>query len=97
MPKRIPVQGVIVQRDGKSFMPKLGEPFEFTQAELDEIAEINPGAVKRVEIPADDSDYVDANQGGEKEPTDPKAAAIAAAKAKAAAQQPGGNNGDGDL
>lgn len=46
MPKRVPVQSVIVHRkELGSFCPPLGEPFEFTDAEIAQIDKMNPGAL----------------------------------------------------
>lgn len=110
MPKRIPVQGVIVQRDGKSIMPPLNKPFEFTDAEIAEIGDINPKAIKRVEVAADDTDYVAVKdktppqpasvageQNGELTDEQKRAAAIAAAKEKANGGNGGEQTGDSDL
>lgn len=48
MPQRIPVNKIIVHRDGKRFAPPLGKPFDFTAAELEDIKAVNPGAVRKV-------------------------------------------------
>ena len=99
MPKRIPLKTVIVHRDGKSVAAPIGKPFDFTEAELADIARHNPSAVKRVEIAASDEDYVKPaakTEGGEKEPADPVAAARAKAAAAAAAADDG-KPGDADL
>lgn len=39
MPTLVPVKGIMVQRDGKSIMAPIGEPFEFTDAEVNDIPE----------------------------------------------------------
>ena len=48
MPKRIPVQTVRVYRDGKQVTPKIGEPFDFNDAELKDITRMNPNAVTKI-------------------------------------------------
>lgn len=57
MPKRVPLQSFVVQRtkDGKSVgsadnplssvSPKIGEAYEFTDAELKQIEAMNPGGI----------------------------------------------------
>lgn len=48
MPKRIPVQTVVVQRNGKNFIPEIGKPFDFTDEELEWIKRVNPLAVRHL-------------------------------------------------
>lgn len=48
MPTRIPVQTVIVHRDGKNIAAPIGKPFSFTDTELSDINKVNPGAVRHV-------------------------------------------------
>lgn len=48
MPKRIVRAPVLVNRDGKSFTPRIGEPFDFTDAELKEINALQPKAVEHI-------------------------------------------------
>lgn len=48
MPKRIPHHSVVVHRDGKNIRPPLGQPFEFTQEEVDQIHGFNPMALRRL-------------------------------------------------
>lgn len=43
--KRTPLQSIVLYRDGKTFTPPIGEVFEFTQAEADEIERVNPDAL----------------------------------------------------
>lgn len=52
MPTLIPLKGIIVHRDGKSVMPELGKPFEFSEAEVKDIPE---GFTREliVEVPAE--------------------------------------------
>lgn len=71
----IPVQGVVVHRNGKSISPPLNEPFEFTDGEADDIGKMNPNAVR-----------APINEGGDEAPA--KAPAPAAAGKKAAAPAP---------
>ena len=49
MAKVLVKQPISVVREGKSVMPKVGETFELTDAEVKEIAELNPDAVSVVE------------------------------------------------
>ena len=39
MPILVPVKGVIVHRNGKSILAPIGEPFDFTDAEVKDIPE----------------------------------------------------------
>lgn len=53
MPKRITMQGVIVQREDaskklKNFRPPIGKVFDYTQEELDDINAVNPAALAKV-------------------------------------------------
>lgn len=48
MPKRVPVNTIIVKRDGKNFVPPIGKPFDFTQDELNDINAVMPGAVRKI-------------------------------------------------
>ena len=50
MPKRIPVKAIYVQRDGKQIQPKIGEEFDFTADELDQINQVAPSAVRKVMV-----------------------------------------------
>lgn len=66
MPLRIPVQSVVVGRkvegkDGKQrIRPKVGEPFNFTKAEIEDLALRAPGALKRVVARDEDEDPAEA-------------------------------------
>jgi len=74
----IPVQGVVVHRDGKSFSPEIGKPFEFSDDEANDIAAMNPGAVRSP-----------VNEGGDEAPASkPQQAPAPATKPKAAAPAP---------
>lgn len=46
MPIRIPIQTVIVHRNGKNVAAPIGKPFEFTNEELAEIRALNPRAIR---------------------------------------------------
>jgi hypothetical protein len=46
MPQLIPVQTVIVHRDGKSFAPEIGKAFNFTEAEVSELKKFAPKSVR---------------------------------------------------
>lgn len=48
MPKFVPVQGVIVHREGKSVVAPLDKPFDFTDAEVADILAMQPGAIREV-------------------------------------------------
>lgn len=43
---RVPVQSVVVVRNGKFETPELGKPFNFTQSEIDDIEASNPAAIR---------------------------------------------------
>lgn len=45
MPIRVPMQSVCVMRNKARVEPKIGEPFEFTQGEVEHIEAVNPGAL----------------------------------------------------
>jgi hypothetical protein len=46
VPKRIPTQTVIVYRDKKQVVPPIGEVFDFTRQEVDEIKSVAPDALR---------------------------------------------------
>lgn len=46
MNTRIPVQTIVVKRDGQTVVPKIGKPFDFTDDELADIEKLNPSAVR---------------------------------------------------
>ena len=53
MPKRITVQGIIVQRPNadnvlKNFRPPIGKVFDYTAEEIEEIGAVNPAALAKV-------------------------------------------------
>ena len=45
MPGRIVKQPILVVRDGKQVEPTIGKPFDFTDSEIKEIEQLNPGAI----------------------------------------------------
>lgn len=45
MPIRVPLQSVPVVRDGNRVEPKIGEPFDFTDEEVEHIEAANPDAL----------------------------------------------------
>lgn len=47
MPKRVPTASVIVIRDGKRVNPPLNKGFNFTDAEIEQINGIMPGALRK--------------------------------------------------
>lgn len=47
MPIRVPVQKIVLMRDGKRVIPPSGKPFEFTAKEIEEINAINPAAIRK--------------------------------------------------
>jgi hypothetical protein len=49
MVMRVPLQGIIVQRDGKMVRPPIGKSFKFTDVELADINRLSPGALGKVE------------------------------------------------
>lgn len=48
MPKRLVSQTVVIYRDGNRVVPKVGQPFDFTKEELDNITKLNPDAVTKI-------------------------------------------------
>lgn len=42
---RVPMQSVVVVRDGKSTVPPIGQPFDFTAEEIAQIEKMNPDAI----------------------------------------------------
>lgn len=71
MPQRIPMQTVIVRRNGKSVVPEIGKPFDFTPDELETINRVNPEAVRKLvnegAVASDKSDKKDGRKGGKKD------------------------------
>lgn len=43
---RVPLQSIVVVRNGKQVTPELGKPFGFTAQEVDEIEALNPAAIR---------------------------------------------------
>lgn len=57
MPTRVPMQSVAVVRDKARVDPKIGEPFEFTDEEIEHIEAVNPDALsKTVTVSVEDID-----------------------------------------
>lgn len=46
MPKKIPVHTIVVQRDGKTVIPAVGKPFDFTDAEIADVRAVDPKAFR---------------------------------------------------
>lgn len=42
---RVPLQSIVVVRDGKQMSPPIGVPFEFTKDEIDQVMAMNPDAL----------------------------------------------------
>lgn len=107
MPKRVPVQTIIVNREGKNIRPPIGKPFDFTPEELDDIMRVNPAAVTKIENVEinDDSeakakaeaDALKANEAAALKAAKEKAEAEAKAKAEAAKKPAGGKTGADSL
>ena len=51
--KRIVKSPIVLYRDGVAVTPAVGEEFDFTDAELKDINEVNPSAVGHVILPED--------------------------------------------
>lgn len=82
---RVPVETIMVVRDGKQISPKIGEPFNFTAEELADIKRINPDAIRfPVSEVAEEVDDTAATA----------AAAAAAAKGGKKTPAAAGNNND---
>lgn len=47
MPIRIPHHHVTIHRDGKNISPKMGQPFDFTQEEIDDLTAGHENALRR--------------------------------------------------
>lgn len=62
MPKRIPVETVVVVRDGKRVSPPIGQPFNFTTEEIEQIvgtaskSGVRPQALKKLTVEDDSGD-----------------------------------------
>lgn len=55
MPNRVPLQSVVVQRDGNNVVPPIGAVFEFTDQEVADIESANPDALSAtIAVAADD-------------------------------------------
>ena len=44
---RVPVQSIVVVRDGKQVTPDLDKPFNFTAQEVEDIERVNPSAMRK--------------------------------------------------
>lgn len=67
MPNRVPLQSVVVQRDGSNVVPPIGAVFEFTDKEVAEIETSNPDALSAtISVAADDVAVKSAGKGGKK-------------------------------
>jgi hypothetical protein len=71
MPNRVPLQSVVVQRDGKNVVPPIGAVFEFTDKEVAEIEGSNPDALSAtISVAADDVPTKAAGKGKKAAPED---------------------------
>lgn len=53
--KRTVLQSVVVKKDGRSFVPPIGQVYEFTSEELADIERLNPDALSdRADVSVDD-------------------------------------------
>lgn len=48
MPKRIPLQTVVLWRDGQQVVPPINRAFDFTKEELETIEKLNPSAIGKI-------------------------------------------------
>lgn len=87
MPKRVPVQTVILHRDGKQFAPPLGKAFDFTAEELADINAVNPDAVRKPVVEDGEAAQNEGKTGAGNREADDAAADQAAAEAKLAAAE----------
>lgn len=107
MPKRVPVQGIVIHRDGKNIKPPIGKAFDFTAEELADIMRVNPNAVSKIEnVEINDesdakakaeADALKANEAAAIKAAKEKAEAEAKAKAEAAKKPAGGKTGADSL
>lgn len=85
MAKRVPLQTIIVYRDGKQCVPRIGDPFDFTKEEIEQIKSVAPDALRNPVnedvIPATPQEAKD-----QKEAKAQKSVADQRAEANAAAQ-----------
>ena len=87
--KMIPTVSVTVARDGKTITPPVGQPFDFTQEEIDQANEARPGAIRKPQNESTDETETEdkAKDAGAKDST----------KGKAKATAPANSKGDDDL
>lgn len=78
MPLMIPRQSVIVHREGARMEPEIGQPFNFTDEEIAQLARSSPDALH-----APNSNEARALLEAEKKAAEEREAAIAAAEAEA--------------
>lgn len=95
MPTRTAVNSVQVFRDGKIKTIKPGQKFNFTSDEIEDIKRLKPGAIKAVDVDADETVVETAEQKAdrvkrEKEEADRVTAQNKAAQTAAEAKTPAG-------
>lgn len=69
MPNRVPLQSVVVQRDGQAVTPPIGAVFNFTAEEVADIERSNPAAIsEKASVDADEVEVksVKGGKGGTK-------------------------------
>jgi hypothetical protein len=59
MPKRIPVQAVMVFRNGKLVRPEMGVPVEFSAEEIADVTAMNQGALRKI---VDESELISSEE-----------------------------------
>ena len=100
MPIRIPVQTVIVHRDGKNKAAPIGKPFTFTDQELADIKAVNPRAIRLPlnevsDTAIDAQDALAKAEAAKAAQAEAEAAAVRDALAKAEAAKAAGKGGKG--
>lgn len=71
MPNRVPLQSVVVQRDGNNVVPPIGAVFEFTEQEVADIESANPDTLSAtIAVAADDVPVAKPAGKGKKAPQD---------------------------
>jgi hypothetical protein len=100
MPKRVPLQTIVVHREGKRVVPALGEAFDFTAEEVEDINRVNPDAFRKViiEDKALESEFkADEKDAEKKAAAEAKALEDAAKKPNSATKAAAGKTSAGDL
>lgn len=80
--ERVPVQSVVLYREGKFITPDVDKVFSFTQKEIEEINAVNPAALRKPVVEVVDTASVTTTP-GKIEPAQAPASSKAKAESKA--------------